>query len=152
MKTLGNPADKKKILERIANVRSGSPRVWGKMTAPQMICHLNDSFRLISGERPARSVGNFFTRTFVKWLALKLPIPWTRGTPTMPEVDQLVGGTPPGVFETDKQDLVALINQFTAKPAYLATARHPFFGKMSEEEWMRWAYLHMDHHVRQFGC
>jgi hypothetical protein len=28
---------------------------------------------------------------------------------------------------------------------------HPIFGKMSETDWMRWAYLHVDHHLRQFG-
>jgi hypothetical protein len=25
------------------------------------------------------------------------------------------------------------------------------FGRMSQAAWLRWAYLHMDHHLRQFG-
>jgi hypothetical protein len=28
---------------------------------------------------------------------------------------------------------------------------HYMFGPLSESEWARWAYLHMDHHLRQFG-
>jgi hypothetical protein len=28
---------------------------------------------------------------------------------------------------------------------------HPIFGAMSERAWLRWGYLHMDHHLRQFG-
>jgi Protein of unknown function (DUF1569) len=28
---------------------------------------------------------------------------------------------------------------------------HPLFGRMSASSWMRWAYLHADHHLRQFG-
>jgi hypothetical protein len=28
---------------------------------------------------------------------------------------------------------------------------HPMFGKMSAKDWMRWGYLHADHHLRQFG-
>jgi hypothetical protein len=28
---------------------------------------------------------------------------------------------------------------------------HPIFGRMTEAEWMRWGYLHTDHHLRQFG-
>ena len=28
---------------------------------------------------------------------------------------------------------------------------HPFFGAMSSSAWLRWGYLHMDHHLRQFG-
>ena len=28
---------------------------------------------------------------------------------------------------------------------------HPMFGPMTPEDWMRWGYLHADHHLRQFG-
>jgi hypothetical protein len=29
---------------------------------------------------------------------------------------------------------------------------HPLFGGMSDGAWLRWAYLHIDHHLRQFGA
>jgi hypothetical protein len=29
---------------------------------------------------------------------------------------------------------------------------HPLFGRMSDADWLRWAYLHADHHLRQFGA
>lgn len=152
MKTLANSEDKAALLRRLAVVGRDAPRAWGKMSAPQMICHLSDSYRVISGEKSASSVANAFTRTFVKWVALSLPVPWPHGTKTMPEVDQLAGGTPPADFEADLRELIALTERFANKPAFLATARHPLFGKMSMDEWMRWAYLHTDHHLRQFGC
>lgn len=151
MKTLANLEDKQALLDRLARLRNDSPRAWGKMSAPQMVCHLNDSYRSASGEKPASSVENVFTRTVVKWAALRLPMPWPHSTKTMPEMDQEVGGTPPGDFEADKKQLVLLTEQFAGSPPYLATSRHPLFGKMSVEEWMRWAYLHMDHHLRQFS-
>ena len=151
-KTLENFDDKKALLQRLANLRRDSARVWGKMTAAQMVCHLNDSYRSVSGEKTAGSVENVLTRTVVKWLALELPIPWARGLRTMPEMDQLAGGSPPGEFEADRNELASRTEAFAGKPAYLATARHPFFGTMSDEEWLRWGYLHMDHHLRQFGC
>ncbi len=152
MKTLGNPQDKQLLLERVAKVRSDSTRAWGKMSPPQMISHLNDSFRLVSGEKQAGSVENIFSRTVMKWAALSLPIAWPHGIRTMPELDQQVGGTQPAEFEDDKRKLISLTEQFASKPGFLATVRHPFFGKMSVEEWKRWAYLHMDHHLRQFHC
>ena len=31
------------------------------------------------------------------------------------------------------------------------TNDHPMFGRMDTRNWMRWGYLHADHHVRQFG-
>ena len=152
MKNLGDPEDKRLILERVAKVRIDSPRAWGKMSAPQMICHLNDSFRLTTGEKHASSVENFFKRTVMKWSALSLPIPWPHGLGTMPEMDQLGGGTPPVEFEADRQELISRTELFVNKPERLVAVRHPFFGNMSVYEWMRWGYLHMDHHLRQFGC
>jgi hypothetical protein len=29
---------------------------------------------------------------------------------------------------------------------------HPIFGRMSRAAWLRWGYLHADHHLRQFGA
>jgi hypothetical protein len=29
---------------------------------------------------------------------------------------------------------------------------HPFFGKMSSQEWAMFAYKHLDHHLTQFGA
>jgi hypothetical protein len=28
---------------------------------------------------------------------------------------------------------------------------HSIFGSMTNQDWMRWGYLHADHHLRQFG-
>ena len=152
MKTLGNPADKQALLDRLNQVRSDSPRAWGKMSAPQMICHLNDAFRMALGEKQVSATDNFFSRTVMKWAALRLPIPWPHGIKTMPEVDQQIGGTPSAGFEKDQREIVSLTERFMGNPEYLASAKHPFFGKLTVEEWMRWAYLHMDHHLRQFNC
>jgi hypothetical protein len=30
-------------------------------------------------------------------------------------------------------------------------AAHGVFGRMTLEDWQRWAYKHADHHLRQFG-
>jgi len=152
MKTLGNFSDKQEVLARVARVRVDSPRVWGKMSAPQMVCHLRDSFRSKLGDGSVRPADTFFTRTLMKWGALWVPLRWPQGIKTVPELDQKIGGTPPVDFEADRQELIGLAEQFAGKPGFLATARHLFFGKMSTGEWMRWAYLHMDHHLRQFGC
>ena len=28
---------------------------------------------------------------------------------------------------------------------------HPIFGPLTTSQWMRWGYLHVYHHLRQFG-
>ena len=46
---------------------------------------------------------------------------------------------------------VALIEDVAGQPRKLRGSVHPIFGRMSERTWLRWAYLHTDHHLRQFG-
>jgi hypothetical protein len=152
MKTLSNLQDKQTLLSRIAQVRSGSRRAWGKMSAPPMICHVSDAFRVALAERPVTPQDNLFTRTLLKWGGLWVPVPWPHGFQGPPEIDALVTGTPPGQLDADKLELCAYVERFAAKPASLASARSPVFGRMSFSDWMRWGYLHTDHHLRQFHC
>jgi hypothetical protein len=69
----------------------------------------------------------------------------------MPEMDQEIGGTPPDDFERDRRQLLTLIERFTAPAKDIKFHPHPYFGDMSKAQWMRWGYLHCDHHLRQFG-
>ena len=149
MKTLLAEEERTALVSRIGKLRPDSPRRWGKMSAAQMVCHLNDSFRHPLGEKSIASADNFFTRSILKWAALWLPVPWAHGVPTRPEVDQLRGGTPPKEFSADVQELRDLLARFCAVSG--AAPAHPMFGQMSREEWLRWGYLHTDHHLRQFG-
>jgi hypothetical protein len=148
MKTLLNPADREEILRRVAAVHADSQRQWGSMSASQMICHLSDSFRSALGEKSVSSDTNLFKRTGMKWLALWVFSDWPHGVRTRPEMDQQQGGTPPAEFAADMQQLRILFDRYCASQKF---SPHPMFGPMSRTERMRWAYLHMNHHLRQFG-
>jgi hypothetical protein len=87
----------------------------------------------------------------VKWAALELPLPWPRGVETRPEVDQERGGTPPTELQADLNELFRLLDRFTHQPRDFQWQPHPIFGVMEDADWMGWGYLHMDHHLRQFG-
>ncbi len=152
MKSFLNQHDKTEILERLRKVRPDSQRRWGRMTPHQMLCHLNDSFLSKLGEKQNSSASNLLTRTVMKWAALYLPLPWPHGVKTMPEMDQEIGGTRPVEFERDRQALETLIERFCQPSPDLALHPHAYFGRMSDAEWMRWGYLHCDHHLRQFGA
>ena len=152
MKLLNDPNCKQEILERLQRVRPDSPRRWGKMNAAQMICHLSDSFLGVMGEKPAEIAPGYPVRKLVKFVALYVPLPWPKGVPTRPEFDQEIGGTPPADFAGDLRQLQMLIERYTERPRKFQFPPHPIFLKMSEWEWMRWGYAHMDHHLRQFGA
>ena len=80
-----------------------------------------------------------------------LPLRWPAGILTRPEIDQEIGGRRPADFAADVTELEALVKIITAQRRNFERQAHPIFGRMSEAAWLRWAYLHMDHHLRQFG-
>jgi hypothetical protein len=151
MKTLGNQIDKATLLRRLQQLQPGSQRRWGKMSAHQMVCHLTDSFKASIGEKQVSSINNLLSRTFVRWVALYGPLRWPHGFPTRPEMDQERGGTPPDDFNRDVIALIVMIERFSNPNRDFQWHRHPAFGEMSERDWLRWGYLHTDHHLRQFG-
>jgi hypothetical protein len=152
MKTLARPEDKEEILRRLRTLRPDCARRFGTMSAHQAVCHLSDSFRAVMGRMAVSDGSTVLYRTFGKWIALYAPLRWPTGIATRPELDQAAGrGTAPGDFDKDIADLEALVGEVTAIARIFAWQAHPLFGRMPESDWMRWAYLHMDHHLRQFG-
>ena len=119
------------------------------MSAHQMICHLADALFVANGETTATSATGLFQRTVIKWIALYAPFRWPPGIPTPVEIDQEVGGTRPQDFTSDVARVESLLRRFADASA--TCGEHPVFGRMSTKAWLRWGYLHADHHLRQFG-
>jgi hypothetical protein len=149
MRNLLNVRDRSEVLDRLANVRPDTQPKWGTMSAHQMICHLSDSLRAALGEKHISPSTSLFKRTILKPMALWMPLHWPRGFKTRPEMDQLQGGTPPVEFASDLEKLRLLLERFCNCQGEFAA--HAMFGDMSKGERMRHAYLHFDHHLRQFG-
>lgn len=149
MRTLTSPGVLDQTLTRIASLQPGHTARWGRMNAPQMLCHLCDSAKVALGEivLPPGNIG--LPPQLFKWLALQLPLRWAKNFPTMPQIDQFKDGTPPTEFLKDRESLLNLTRRLTQSS--LGGNNHPYFGPMSQKEWIRWAWLHTDHHLRQFG-
>jgi hypothetical protein len=152
MRTLARQECKAEILRRLRTVRPDSPRRWGRMSAHQMVCHLTDACRMMAGQKPVSDATGRLQRTLVKWTALYLPLPWPAGILTRPEIDQLCAGTRPIDFDADLAELEMFLDLITTGEKGRDWPTHPIFGRMSQAAWLRWAYLHMDHHLRQFGA
>ena len=148
MSTLADPKVRAACRERIERLNPNASPKWGRMTARQMVCHLNDSFRVGMGEKYASPATSLIQRTFIKWVALRAPVKWPPGVSTRPEIEQGRGGTPPTEWEIDRAELLRLMDAFAKLETF---GVHPAFGKMSYRDWLIWGYRHVDHHLRQFG-
>lgn len=122
------------------------------MSVEQMVCHLCDAFLMMTGERTASDATGGLQRTVIKWLALYSPFAWPAGILTRPELDQTIGGTRPCRFTDDLARAEALLKRCADEPIDCDGRVHPIFGRLSRAAWMRWGYLHVDHHLRQFGA
>ena len=151
VKTLARPRDRHELLRRLRTVRPESDARWGRMSAHQMICHLADAFRMANGDKEVSTASGRLQRSIIKWIALYLPVSWPVGIPTRPETDQTIGGTRPTEFASDVAEVERLLMK-TAGQTPPAWPEHPIFGRMSHRAWLRWGYLHTDHHLRQFGA
>lgn len=153
-KSFSNPEHVAEIERRLRTLSPDSPRRWGKMSAGQALCHLSDSLRGVLGDiPPPRRADTWFTRQVVRRFALHAPLQWPHGVPTVQGLDQVAGeGTPPNVFDEDRDALTGLHERFAALTGPPPVSAHPIFGPLTHKEWMIWAYLHADHHLRQFGC
>jgi hypothetical protein len=152
VKTLARRRDRDEILARLRTVRADSQRRWGRMSAHQMICHLSDAFLMVQGRKPVSDRSSVLQRTVVKWIALYAPLRWPSGILTSAEIDQEVGGTRPADFAADVAQVERLVELVTTRTTATEWEPHPIFGRLSASAWLRWAYLHMDHHLRQFGA
>ena len=144
------PEVQREILVRIGRLSQDDRPRWGRMTVEQMICHLTDAYRAVLARRNLDRVKFWIPQPLLKWIALRLPLRWPEGVPAPWEIAAGLGGTPPAEFEHDRAELVRSLNEFCEREPP-RDCIHPLFGKMSSRDWMRWAYLHADHHLRQFG-
>ena len=152
MKSLKSAACQSETLQRLGSLSVQSPRQWGRMTVSQMVCHLTDGYRMATGERRVAEASTMWGRTGLKWFALYLPLPWPKGVPTLPEVDAFRDGTRPTELASDLERLEHSLQAFVEAASDGRCGRHPFFGTLSVTQWLRWGYLHADHHLRQFGA
>ena len=152
MKTLARSRDRLEIQRRLKHVRADARARWGRMSAHQMICHLADSLRMAIGDKAVAPDTSPFKTTILKWIVLYVPAPWPPGILTSPEIDQEQGGTRPGTFAADVLETERYLALVSADETSLDDRPHPLFGRMSRAAWLRWSYLHTDHHLRQFGA
>src|SRR6188472_1096402 len=152
MKTVGDPKVLHTLVRRLRTIGPDSPRRWGTLTPHEMLCHLGDASDMVLGARCRNTPVPERNRPLIKLLGLWSPIPWPHGRPTNPMHNPRAEGTRPSVFEKDLARAIDGVERIAvATPGVLIQA-HGLFGSMSLHDWQRWAYRHINHHLRQFGA
>jgi len=145
VKNLFNPVVKQDIVARINKLTAQSQRQWGKMDVAQMLAHCQMPLGVATGDHKLK--GGFFLRLVGPLFKTQLynDKPFKRDLPT----DNSFKITNVRDFERERQKLLQMINDFSEKS--MSGEPHPFFGKLTKEQWSRGTWKHLDHHLQQFG-
>ncbi len=139
------------VVGRINQLTEQSQRQWGSMSANQMVTHCADQIKICVEEKPAKPFGNKITQALSRFLLFRMGMKFPQNSRTLPELDPNKSlMTKPGIFAADRQQLVALVEKFFDLPKN-KTFSHPLLGKATKDEIGKLIYLHLDHHLRQFG-
>ncbi len=151
LKSLARSVTLGETIARIRRVTPGSVRLWGKMSPDQMMRHCTDAFHIALGEKKVAPVNKPLAHSLLKWFVLYAPVHWPKNVPTEKPMDADSTEKPAGNFSDDVAELERICHRFVLTKKRDAMLEHPFFGPLSDTEWLRWGYLHLDHHLRQFG-
>jgi hypothetical protein len=148
MKSLASVEVLAEIRGRLREVRVDDRARWGKMTAKRMVRHLICAYEIALGERVVEPVEGPVP-VVMKFVALRSGLRWPKNIQTVPELKRAIGEHSDVEFNVLLLAVIESMEAVAKGPKYAPS--HPMFGPMSPEDWMRWGYLHADHHLRQFG-
>ena len=148
MKSLFNAPDSQELVDRINLLTAASKPLWGKMQVAQMLAHAQQPLKVALGELKLKQgvmgflFGKMAKRQLLAGADMKRNLPTAREFLVKTDV----------LFDEEKKKLIALVQRFyQSGPQGLTKEDHPFFGKLTTEEWDKLQYKHLDHHLRQFG-
>ena len=147
MSSLFDPQVRASILDRVSRLTPERKPVWGRFTAPEMVCHMSSDLRQALGELDAGPPSGPLSRFPMNLLVIHL-LPWPRGKGRSPPEFL---ATRPTTWAADVGRLRDLIQRFAARGAGAAWPPSRVFGRISGQSWGVMEHKHLDHHLRQFG-
>jgi hypothetical protein len=135
------------ILDRISHLSPDRRPLWGRLTAPEMVCHVSSALRESLGELDAGPPAGPLSYPPLNWLAIHV-VPWPKGRGKSPAA---LLQTRPTTWETDVNKLRDLIRRVVDRGPDATWPMSRAFGRISGRSWGVLHHKHLDHHLRQFG-
>jgi hypothetical protein len=148
MKNLFQPDAVDEVMSRIDKLQPTTQHQWGKMDVAQMMAHCSAALDMASGHLvlPRLLIGRILG-PFVRPIYTNEK-PLSKNSPT----DKKLVIADQRDFSREQEQLKLRVRQFhEGGEATVTTHPHPFFGKLTPQDWSRGMYKHLDHHLRQFG-
>ncbi|MGQ7946928.1 DUF1569 domain-containing protein [Flavobacterium sp. WC2509] len=146
MSSIFDKDDNQSIIIRINTLTPEAKALWGKMSVDQMLKHANETIIVAFGETQVKV--NFVLRLLGRILKKNaFNSGFGKNSPTAKEFIF----TGQYDFDESKTELIKNFNRFTEGTQSITVMNHPFWGKMTYEDWNKLMWIHIDHHLKQFG-
>ena len=147
MASIFDPAAREAILGRIGRLTPDRKPVWGRFTAPEMVCHVSCALRQGLGELEAGPPAGPLSHAPLNWLVIHV-LPWPKGKGKSPPEFL---ATRPTTWQDDVSRLRDLVRRFADRGPSAEWPPSRVFGRISGRSWGVLEHKHLDHHLRQFG-
>ena len=137
------------LILRANNLKEGDLPQWGTMTATEMLHHCNrvlNATMLGEASDKKRTAKQFV----LKFLFVKVMPRFPKGAKAPGRFDLKKNPATNDNFEKEKHEFLEMIEKFQRNEKEF-NAHHPIFGNLTNKEWGIFTWMHMDHHLRQFG-
>lgn len=147
MKSIYNENDNEAFIARIEKLKPETQAIWGKMNVTQMMQHcaapMDIAFETLKIEVPFiyRILGRLMKNSILNSPEFK------KNSPTAK--DLIFSGTYD--FKQSQGLLIDKCRKFQDGPKVITLKVHPFWGKLTENEWDKLQVMHLNHHLTQFG-
>jgi hypothetical protein len=148
MRSLYEKATADELKQRMAKLTPETQRLWGKMSAAQMLAHCSVGMEVSLGDVVLQQVwlGKLFGKRAKASMMSGKPV--RRNMPT----DKAYLVRDERDLNVERTKLARLIDRFQAGgPEGCTKHPHSFFGPTTPEEWSELNYIHLNHHLQQFG-
>lgn len=148
MNSIYDKASNDSMIARINKLTPESKALWGKMNAAQMCRHCAIAIDIAFGKGDLKV--NFLMKLLGKMLKKKVFYGGEMGKNSPTAKEFII--TEDLDLEKTKAELITNFSRFASEgKSVIKTMNHPFWGKMTYEDWDALMWKHTDHHLKQFG-
>ena len=145
--SMWDPALRATFVERVKKLNPETKGAWGKFSASGMLAHLNDSYRMCTGDLKVKSKNLPLRYTPIKQLVIYVA-PFPKSAPTAPELIARCDGA---VLDDEKKALEVMFAKLASIKTGDSLPEHPAFGVLTHKAYGVLMARHTEHHFRQFG-
>src|SRR2546427_3530656 len=143
MPSIFDPQVRTAIVDRISRLTPDRKPVWGRFTAPEMVCHVSCGLRQGLGELETGPPTGPLAHAPLNWLLIHV-VPWPKGKGQSPPEFL---ATRPTTWQADVSRLRALIGRFADRGPAGGWAASRVFCRLFRRSWGGLECKHLGHHL-----